>query len=192
MARSARVARETGETVVKVELDLDGRGEGEVQTGLPFFDHMLQQLATHGLFDLKVSATGQDQHHKVEDVAIALGRALHKALGEKGGIARMGHALVPMDEALAQGAVDLGGRGYAQIAAPIGDMEGIKGDLIAHFLESFAREGRFNLHAQVLKGVNDHHKAEALFKALARALASATRIEKRRLGRPPSTKGVID
>ena len=190
MARSARVSRETGETVVKVELDLDGRGEGEVQTGLPFFDHMLQQLATHGLFDLKVSATGQDQHHKVEDVAIALGRALHQALGEKGGIARMGHAIVPMDESLAQVAVDLGGRGYAQIDAPIADME-MEGDLIAHFLESFAREGRFNLHAQV-RGQNDHHKAEALFKALARALASATRLEERRQGRPPSTKGVID
>ena len=192
MARSARVARETGETVVKVELDLDGRGEGEVQTGLPFFDHMLQQLATHGLFDLKVSATGQDQHHKVEDVAIALGRALHQALGEKGGIARMGHALVPMDEALAQVAVDLGGRGYAQIDAPIGDAEGIKGDLIAHFLESFAREGRFNLHAQVLKGVNDHHKAEALFKALARALDTATRLDPRISGNVPSTKDSID
>jgi len=191
MARLARVSRETGETAVKVELDLDGSGKWEVQSGLPFFDHMLQQLATHGLFDLKVSATGQDQHHKVEDVAIALGRALHQALGEKGGIARMGHAIVPMDESLAQVAVDLGGRGYAQIDAPIGDAEGIKGDLIAHFLESFAREGRFNLHAQV-RGQNDHHKAEALFKALARALASATRIEKRRQGRPPSSKGVID
>jgi imidazoleglycerol-phosphate dehydratase len=191
MARQASVTRETGETAVKVELDLDGKGEWEVQTGLPFFDHMLQQLATHSLFDLKVSATGQDKHHKIEDVAIALGRALYQALGEKGGIARMGHAIVPMDESLAQVAVDLGGRGYAQIDAPVGDVDGIKGDLIAHFLESFAREGRFNLHAQV-RGQNDHHKAEALFKALARALASATRVEERRQGRPPSTKGVID
>ena len=190
--RKATVARQTAEVSVKVELDLDGHGEGQFHTGLLFFDHLLAQLARHGLFDITISATGQDQHHLVEDVGLCLGRALSQALGDKGGIVRFGWALVPMDEALAQVAVDLGGRGYALVEAPLGDIEGLRGDLVRHFLDTLAREGRFNLHAQVLRGLNDHHKAEALFKALARALGTASRPEPRLEGKTPSTKGLID
>jgi imidazoleglycerol-phosphate dehydratase len=151
-------------------------------------------LAQHGVFDIKISASGPDQHHVVEDVAISLGKALNQALGKKQGIVRMAHAVVPMDEALAAVAVDIGGRVYSIIEADfdeatIGDLDA---DLIRHFLVSLASEAKINLHAKVLSGVNDHHKAEALFKALARALDSATRIDERILGRIPSTKEVIE
>lgn len=192
--RSATHTRETGETKISVELELDGTGKFEVETGIKMFDHMLTHLAQHGLFDIKIAASGWDQHHLVEDVAISLGKALSEALGDKEGIARMGHALVPMDEALAMVAVDIGGRGYAVIEAPfkrkkIGDLGS---DLVRHFLESFAIEAKINLHAKVLSGINDHHKAEAIFKALGRALDSATKIDQRIVGEVPSTKGVIE
>jgi imidazoleglycerol-phosphate dehydratase len=192
--RSATVTRETRETKISVELDLDGTGKFEVETGIRMLDHMLAHLAQHGLFDIKISASGWDQHHVVEDVAISLGKALSEALGDKKGITRMGHALVPMDEALAMVAVDIGGRGYAVIDAPfkrkkIGDLES---DLVRHFLESFALEAKVNLHARVLAGINEHHKLEAIFKALGRALDAATKIDERIIGEVPSTKGVIE
>lgn len=192
MPRSAAVSRDTSETSVRVELDLDGRGRWETRTGVLFLDHMLSHLARHGLFDITVAANGSDQHHVVEDVAICLGRAFNQALEEKRGIVRMAHAVVPMDEALALVAVDIGGRGYARVEATLGDtVEDLRSDLVRHFLESFAIEGRFNLHVQVLQGINDHHKVEALFKALARALGAATRIDERVGGQIPSTKDVI-
>jgi len=193
--RTAQVRRKTGETEVDVVLSLDGQGSYQVETGLGFLDHMLAQLAAHSLFDLEVSARGDlevDEHHTVEDVAIGLGQALDRALGDRGGIVRSGHAYVPMDEALARVVVDLGGRPYAVIEAPwtapcLGDLDS---GLIDHFLETLAVHGRLALHAQVLYGRNDHHKAEALFKALGQALDAATRLDPRRQG-VASTKGVI-
>lgn len=191
--RTATVTRETGETKISVALSLDGSGKFEIKAGSKMFDHMLTHIAQHGLFDIKLKASGWDQHHVVEDVAIALGQALNRALGDKRGIARMGHAIVPMDEALATVAVDISGRGYAVIDASfkrkkIGDLET---DLVRHFLETFAQEAKLNLHVNVPSGIDDHHKVEALFKALGRALDSATKIDARLAGRVPSTKGVI-
>ena len=192
--RKASVARRTTETSVKVEINIDGKSQFEVTTGIRFFDHMLCQLAQHGIFDLKVSANGTDQHHVVEDVAIALGRAFSQALGEKQGIVRMGHAIVPMDDALAMVALDISGRGHAFVEdsfkeAYISDMPS---DLVHHFFVSFASEARINIHVQVMRGQNDHHKAEALFKALARALDMATRIDQRIIDVIPSTKEKLE
>jgi len=192
--RKAKVIRETAETNVEVELNIDGSGQFQITTGIRMFDHLLSQLAQHGVFDIKISASGPDQHHVVEDVAISLGKAFNQALGKKQGIVRMAHAIVPMDEALAAVAVDIGGRIYNVIEgdfdeASIGDMDA---DLVRHFLISFASEAKINLHARIFCGINDHHKAEALFKALGRALDSATRIDERLLGRVPSTKEVIE
>lgn len=195
--RRAIIKRGTGETKVSVELTIDGTGRFEVKTGIGMLDHLLAQLCRHGLFDITIKALGDlnvDQHHTVEDIAISLGRAFHQALGERRGIVRMGHALVPMDEALAMVAVDFGGRGYAVIDTSFDEerIGGLSANLISHFLESFALEARLNLHATVLRGSNDHHKAEALFKALGRALDTATRIDPRIAGQIPSTKEVID
>jgi len=192
--RKATVARETAETNVKVELNIDGSGQFQITAGIRMFDHLLSHLAQHGVFDIKISASGPDQHHIVEDVAISLGKAFNQALGKKQGIVRMAHAVVPMDEALAEVAVDIGGRAYSVIEADfneasIGDLDT---DLVRHFLVSLASEAKINLHAKVLSGINDHHKAEALFKALAHALDSATRIDERIAGRVPSTKEVIE
>ncbi len=158
------------------------------------FDHLLAQLAQHGVFDIKLSATGNDQHHVVEDVAIALGKAFNQALGEKQGIIRMAQAIVPMDDALALVALDISGRGYTVIETSFTDTNigELNTDLIRHFLVSFASEAKLNLHAKVLSGINDHHKAEALFKALARALDTATRIDKRLANKIPSTKAIIE
>ena len=188
------VKRETKETNISLELNIDGTGKCEVSTGIPMFDHLLEQVARHGVFDIKLLATGDDQHHLVEDVAICLGRALGEALGEKRGIVRMANATVPMDDTLATVAVDIGGRGYTVLELPFSDndMAGFPTDLIRHFLESFAIEARLNLHAKVIYGTNDHHKAEALFKALGRALDSATRIDERISGDLPSTKELLE
>ena len=192
--RKATVARETAETNVKVELNIDGSGQFQITTGIRMFDHLISHIAQHGVFDIKISASGPDQHHVVEDVAISLGKAFNQALGKKQGIVRMAHAIVPMDEALAEVAVDIGGRVYSVLEAAfseanVGDLDA---DLIRHFMVSFTSEAKINLHAKVLSGINDHHKAEALFKALARALDSATRIDERITGRVPSTKEVIE
>jgi len=160
---------------------------------MKMFDHLLSQVAQHGRFDLKISATGDDQHHLAEDVALCLGKALTKALGEKKGIVRMADALVPMDDSLASVAVDISGRGYTVLELPFSDndMAGFATDLVRHFLESLAAEARLNLHARIIYGVNDHHKAEALFKALGRALDMATRIDERISGELPSTKDLL-
>ena len=192
--RIAIVKRESKETNVSLELDIDGSGKWQIGTGLRMFDHLLSQLAQHGRFDLKISAAGDDQHHVVEDVAICLGKAFGEALGEKRSIIRMGDAAVPMDDALAMVAVDIGGRGYSVLELPFSDndMAGFATDLIRHFLESFAIEARLNLQAKVLYGTNDHHKAEALFKAVGRALDTATSIDERISGELPSTKGLLE
>lgn len=189
MRRSLKT-RETLETHVKVDLNLDGSGRSNVNTGLGFLDHMLGSLARHGLMDLEVEARGDlevDDHHTVEDVALTLGEALREALGDGKGIRRMANAMVPMDESLATVALDLGGRPYTVLelefsGAKIGD---VSSDNIGHFLESFAASAAINIHASV-RGSNDHHKAEALFKALAMALRDAVRIEHDMI---PSTKG---
>jgi imidazoleglycerol-phosphate dehydratase len=192
--RASTIQRETKETNISLELNVDGSGRWEIDTGIKMLDHFLSQVAQHGRFDLKISATGDDEHHLTEDIAICLGRALAQALGEKQGIVRMADALVPMDDALAMVAVDLSGRAYTVLELSFNgnDMAGFSTDLIRHFLESLAIEARLNLHAHILYGTNDHHRAEALFKALGRALDKATRIDERISGRLPSTKGTLE
>jgi imidazoleglycerol-phosphate dehydratase len=194
--RRGAYQRETRETSIQVSWDLDGSGQADVATGIGMLDHLVDQIARHGVFDITCKAAGDlhiDTHHTVEDVGIALGRALLDALGDAKGIVRMGDALVPLDEALAQVALDLSGRGYAVLHVSwSGDRVGdLPCDLIEHFFQTVAHEGKFNLHARLLAGVNDHHKAESMTKAFARALSAATRIEPRRAGQLPSTKGAI-
>lgn len=196
MRRTATVERQTGETSVTLTLNVDGAGNAEIATGIGFLDHMLHLFARHGLFDLTVRATGDlhvDEHHTAEDVCICLGQAFDRALGERRGLVRTAHAYVPMDEALGFVAVDLSGRPYCVVdAAFVTPRVGQLGtDLIAHLFESIAVHGRMNLHARMLYGHNDHHKVEALFKALGRALDAATRIDERLGGAVPSTKGVL-
>lgn len=194
--RRVELSRETGETRVSVTLDLDGRGQYDVQTGLKMLDHLLDQLSRHSGFDLSIhteTLNDPDGHHTAEDTAIVLGRALDQALGDRIGIRRMGHAVVPLDEALSMVAVDLGGRGYSVLDLPfhtpiIGDL---RSELVGHVLESLAREARINLHVRVLAGRNDHHIAEATFKALAKALDWASRPDDRFAGQSPSTKGTL-
>ncbi len=192
--RTSIVKRETKETTISLELKIDGRGQWEISTGNRMFDHLLSQLAQHGLFDIKLSATGNDPHHLVEDVAICLGRAFGEALGEKRGIVRMADAAVPMDDALVTVIVDISGRGYTvlDLSFTDNDMNELPTDLIRHFLESFAAEARLNLHALVVYGTNDHHIAEALFKAMGRALDAATQIDQRLSGELPSTKDLLE
>lgn len=196
MGRTGSCTRETRETRIKVELDLDGRGQYRVKTGIGFLDHMLETLARHARFDLTIEAEGDlqvDSHHTAEDVAICLGRALDTALGSRAGLSRMGHAIVPMDEALALVAIDLSGRGVAVVDAPFrGESLGeLPSEMVPHFLHSLALEARLSLHARLLAGSNDHHRAEALFKGLARALDAATRIDPRLAESVASTKGVL-
>ena len=192
--RIATIKRETNETSVNIEFDIDGNGDFEITTGIRMFDHLLTQLARHGAFNIKIAATGADPHHLVEDVAICLGRAFSQALGEKRGIVRMAHAVVPMDDALALVAVDISGRGYfaSEMSFDDKNMADLPSSLVCHFLESFASEARLNLHTKIVWGTDDHHKAEATFKALARALDAATRFDPRINGKVPSTKDVID
>jgi imidazoleglycerol-phosphate dehydratase len=194
--RTAAIKRQTRETDIVLTLALDGTGQYQVETGIGFLDHMLTHIAAHGLFDLTVQATGDlhvDPHHTVEDVALVLGQAFAEALGDKAGIVRMASAYVPMDEALAFVAVDLSGRPYcvAEIAWAGPTVGSIPATLIPHFFESFAAAARANVHARVLYGRDDHHKAEALFKALGRALDAATRPDPRRGEAIPSTKGTL-
>lgn len=193
--RIATLERNTNETQVRVGLNLDGMGTPDILTGVPMLDHLLSHVAVHGLFDLEVRATGDvaiDPHHTVEDVAIVLGQVIYRALGDKRGITRIGHSFVPMDEALAVVAVDLSGRAYAVIdadfAAPM--LGAMPASLVPHFLETLATHAQMNLHARVYYGRDDHHKAEALFKALGRALAMAVAVDGRREG-VPSTKGTL-
>jgi imidazoleglycerol-phosphate dehydratase len=192
--RKSLIKRETKETNINLELNIDGSGKWEITTGIKMFDHLLSQLARHGAFDIKIVATGDDQHHISEDVAICLGKAFCEALGEKRGIVRLADVAVPMDDALATVALDISGRGYTvlELSFSDNDMFGFPTDLIRHFLESFALEARLNLHVKIAYGTNDHHKAEALFKALARALDAATRIDKRISSELPSTKNLLE
>jgi imidazoleglycerol-phosphate dehydratase len=194
MKRTSAIKRNTQETSIGLELDLDGAGNWEMCTGIRMFDHLLSQLAQHGKFDIKIAANGTDQHHVIEDVAICLGKAFTEALGEKRGIVRMAEATVPMDDVLVSVVVDLSGRPYTvlDLSFKDNDMAGFPSDLIRHFLESFATEARMNLHAAINYGTNDHHKAEALFKALGRALDAATRIDSRISNQLPTTKDLFE
>jgi imidazoleglycerol-phosphate dehydratase len=193
-ARRAEVGRTTGETEIKVALDLDGEGRAEIESGIGFLDHMLTSLAKHARFDLRLSCQGDleiDDHHTVEDCALALGQALDQALGERRGIARFGSAYAPLDEALARAVVDLSGRPCAVVE--LGLVREMLGEIacenIAHFFISLATAGRLALHLDVLRGANDHHRAEAAFKATALALRQAVRADGS--DQVPSTKGVL-
>jgi len=193
--RTATIERKTKETDITLTLDLDGRGEGACATGVGFFDHMLDLLSKHALFDLAVKAVGDlqtDPHHTVEDVGISLGQALDQALADRRGITRFGHGAVPMDEALAEVVVDLSGRSAFECrvffsAEKTGDFDTV---LVEEFLRAFANNGRLNLHVIVPYGHNAHHIAEAIFKALARALRAAVAIDPRQPG-IPSTKDTL-
>jgi imidazoleglycerol-phosphate dehydratase len=195
MSRKAQVERKTKETEISVALDLDGKGNSEIETGIPFFNHMLESFSRHGLFELKLQAKGDlavDYHHTVEDVGLALGQAFKEALGDKHGIRRFGECSVPLDEALARVVVDLSGRPYLSYNVKIrpGRVGDFDTDLPHEFYQAFANQLGMNLHIDVLKGENPHHIIEASFKALARAMESATRLDPRIQG-VPSTKGKL-
>jgi imidazoleglycerol-phosphate dehydratase len=194
--RSAEISRQTNETQIEIRLDLDGSGRHQIDTGIGFLDHMLTHLAVHGCFDLVVHAKGDlhiDVHHTVEDVALALGQAVDQALADRRGIVRIADCLAPMDETLAQVVLDLSGRPYAVVQAAWNSpyVGNVPTTLFPHFFESFATTARCNLHARIVYGRDDHHQAEALFKAWARALDAATQVDPRREGSIPSTKGTL-
>jgi imidazoleglycerol-phosphate dehydratase len=196
MPRSAAIHRKTNETDIRLKLNLDGRGRSHISTGIRFFDHMLDLVARHGAFDLEITAKGDldvDQHHTVEDVGIALGEAVLRALGSKRGILRAGYFLMPMDETLAAAAVDLGGRPYCVVHAKIsakrvGDFQT---ELTEDFFQGFAQAARANVHLRALYGRSSHHQVEAMFKAFARALRFAVSRDKRLRSVLPSTKGLL-
>jgi len=194
--RRAVVERNTTETQIKVGLALEGHGSYEVRTGIRFFDHMLELFARHGAFDLHVKARGDldvDQHHTVEDVGIAIGEAIAKALGDRRGINRAGYFVMPMDETLAVVAVDLGGRPHTtvDVQVPIERVGDLQVELVTDFFEGFAMAARANVHAKVLYGRSNHHKIEAVFKAFGRALRVAVAKDKRLAKLLPSTKGLL-
>ena len=192
MMRTAEVTRKTSETDIKIELDIDGTGKYEIDTGVNFFNHMLESFSRHSFIDLKVKAVGDieiDDHHTIEDTGILLGEAFLKAIGDKKGIRRMGHAIVPMDDSVATVAIDISGRSYCNMNLEfkndkIGDMTA---DIIVHFFESFASSAKINIYGTV-EGSNDHHKAEAVFKAFAKSIYDACKIEHDEI---LSTKGVL-
>jgi imidazoleglycerol-phosphate dehydratase len=194
--RRATLHRKTNETDIRLALNVDGRGQYRISTGIRFFDHMLELFARHGGFDLELQAKGDldvDQHHTVEDIGIALGEAFDKALGEKRGILRAGYFLMPMDETLGLAAVDFGGRAAAVVETRarnrlVGDLQS---ELVPDFFEGFARGARANVHARVMYGRSSHHKIESLFKAFARALRAACWRDRRLAGMLPSTKGLL-
>lgn len=198
MARSAERSRETRETRIELRLELDGSGEADVQTGIGFFDHMLDAFARHGLFDLYVRCDGDlhiDGHHTVEDVGITLGAAFNEAVGDKRGIVRYADATVPLDEALVRAVVDISGRPFLHHSVPlpadqprIGEFDAA---LLGEFWRGFAMEARVTMHLDGLRGDNAHHIVEAAFKAAARALDGATTVDPRRSSSVPSTKGVL-
>ena len=196
MPRTSHIRRNTKETQIDLHLNLDGRGEAEISTGIPFFDHMLDLVTRHGGFDLRLTATGDldvDQHHTVEDVGIALGGAVNAALRSKRGILRAGYFLMPMDETLAAAAVDLGGRSFCVVkakfsAARVGDFQT---ELVEDFFHGFAQGARANVHLRLLYGRSSHHQVEALFKAFARALRFAVSRDKRLRNVLPSTKELL-
>ena len=192
MSRMANVERKTSETDIKIKMNLDGVGKYDISTGVNFFNHMLESFSKHSMIDLDVTAIGDidiDDHHTIEDVGILLGEAFKEAIGEKIGIRRMAHAIVPMDESVATVAIDISGRSYCNMDLDfknekIGDMTA---DIVVHFFESFASSAKLNIYGEV-QGVNDHHKCEAIFKAFAKALKDAVKIEHDQI---PSTKGVL-
>ena len=201
MSRESKQERKTNESVVNISLNLDGSGVAKINTGIGFLDHMLNHIAMHGLFDIEVMVNGDlhvDAHHTIEDVGIVLGKTFLQAIGDKAGISRIGHSYVPMDDALAFVAIDFSNRPYSTIEIPwTGKYFGTKQDelipvtLIDHFLQTFAMNASITLHVKILSGKNDHHKAEAVFKALGRALDKATRFDAKRKGNIPSTKGLL-
>jgi len=196
MPRRASVDRETAETRIHIDLDVDGRGLANVSSGIGFYDHMLTAFARHGRFDLEVQTQGDlevDAHHTMEDTALALGAAFDQALASREGIVRMGDALVPLDEALVQAVVDISGRPYAATSFDwVGERIGeAPTEMVAHVLQSFAVGARLTLHVRQLAGANDHHIAEAAMKALGRALDAATRLDERIAGMVPSTKETL-
>ena len=195
MSRTSQIHRTTGETDIQLSLDLDGTGAGERETGVGFFDHLLDAVARHGLFDLDVRVDGDLEtgpHHTVEDTGIALGQALDEALGDRAGIRRFGHAVVPMDEARASAAIDISGRPFASFegAFPVARVSDFDTDLVEEFLRAMANAAKLTLHVRLEAGANAHHMVEASFKAFARALRVAVEDDDRVEG-VPSTKGVI-
>jgi imidazoleglycerol-phosphate dehydratase len=199
MAEQPRIAsleRNTSESQISVTINLDGTGKADIETDNGMLKHMLDAFARHGAFDLTVKAAGDHSmgwHHVLEDTGIVLGRVLDEALGDKRGIVRMANAIVPLDEALSRVVIDISGRGYGVVDMGTPKYEGeFSSDEVRHFLEAFAIESRMALHATVLAGKNDHHRSEATFKALARALRAAVAIDDRNPNAIPSTKGVID
>jgi imidazoleglycerol-phosphate dehydratase len=201
MNRQSEQERKTNESTINVSLNLDGSGNANIDTGIGFFDHMLTHIAIHGIFDIQVKAKGDlhvDTHHTIEDVGIVLGKAFKQAIGDKLGISRIGHSYVPMDEALALVVVDFSNRPYSIIDIPwTGKYFGKQQDelipftLIDHFLQTFAIHASITLHVKVLYGKNDHHMAEAVFKALGSSLDKASRLDPKRRGSIPSTKGIL-
>ena len=196
MSRTARVERNTLETRIQVALDLDGRGDSRLQTGVPFLDHMLDKVARHGMIDLDIQAEGDthiDDHHTVEDIGITLGQAIAKAVGDKKGIRRYGHAYVPLDEALSRVVVDFSGRPGLELhvdftRARIGSFDV---DLFGEFFRGFVNHAAVTLHIDNLRGANAHHQAETVFKAFGRALRMALEADPRMQGITPSTKGSL-
>jgi len=193
--RQGTIQRETRETRVQVNVSLDGNGRYEIDTGVPFLDHMLSHVAVHGMMDIEIVAHGDtqvDDHHTVEDVGIALGRALREALGDKRGIVRYAHQLLPMDEALALVALDFSGRGLCvfDVSFPTAKIGHFDTELVAEFMRALAVNAELTLHVRLLSGSNSHHIAEAIFKALGRALRQAVALDAKRTG-VPSTKGVL-
>lgn len=188
--RISKIERQTKETQVKIKLNVDGEGHYKITTEIDFLDHLLSSFAKHGRFDLNVRARGDNEHHIVEDVAIALGEAFTKALGDKKGIKRFGLAIVPMDDVLVLTSVDISGRSYCVngVAFRRKKIEGMSSEMIPHFLTTFSSEFKINLHTRLLDGKNEHHKAEALFKAIGVALREACGVVGRDI---PSTKGVL-
>lgn len=192
MTRNSNVSRKTSETEIDIRMNLDGSGNYNISTGVNFFNHMLESFSKHSMIDLDIQATGDvevDDHHTIEDVGILLGEAFSEAIGDKKGIKRMAHAIVPMDESVATVAIDIGGRSYCNMNLDfknekIGDMTS---DIVIHFFESFAGSAKINIYGTV-EGANDHHKAEAIFKAFAKSLKEAIKIEHDQI---PSTKGVL-
>jgi len=194
--RTAKITRKTAETAITVDLNLDGTGRYDMQTGVGFFDHMLDQLARHSLIDMKIRAKGDlhiDDHHTVEDVGIALGQALTKALGDKRGIRRYGECHLPMDDAQVRAALDLSGRPYLvwNVAMPTPRIGTFDTELVREFFQALATHGGITLHIDLLHGFNSHHIAEAAFKAVARALRSAVESDSRKSDAIPSTKGAL-
>lgn len=195
-SRRASIERDTRETQISVSLDLDGSGTGSFETGLPFLEHMLDQIARHGLFDLEVRASGDlavDAHHTVEDIGIVLGQAFAEALGDKKGIVRYGHAYVPLDEALSRVVIDFSGRPGLEyrVKYPRARIGSFDVDLVHEFFQGFANAGNVTLHIDNLHGVNSHHIAETVFKAFGRAARMAVSLDPRVGDRVPSTKGSL-